>query len=89
MGLPLTLGQGLVLKKDLKEGSLSIEERIWSKYFEKYWKLKTARIMITTQELQTLLDMWMEKLQPLDEKGYNKRTCRKMKIFDISHQVFT
>ncbi len=29
------------------------------------------------QELQTLLDMWIEKLQPFDEKGYNKRTSKK------------
>jgi chromosome condensin MukBEF complex kleisin-like MukF subunit len=29
------------------------------------------------QELQTLLDMWIEKLQPFDDKGYNKRTPKK------------
>ncbi len=28
-------------------------------------------------ELEALLQMWMEKLEPFDEKGYNKRKAKK------------
>ena len=28
-----------------------------------------------TGDLNMLLEMWIEKLQPFDEKGYNKRTA--------------
>jgi hypothetical protein len=78
----------LVLKKDLKEGSLIIEKRIWSKYFEKYWKLKTAQAMITHKNCKRFYICGWKNCNPWIRR-VTIREPAENEIYDISHQVFT
>ena len=71
------------IKFQLEMGSYINKElqKDFSEYGEKNFLFETVDLLEPeedpgddyTEDLNTLEEMWLEKLQPYDEKGYNKR----------------
>lgn len=71
------------LRNGMKFGNIDSSElqADWNKYGEEnfvfeeidYFKPKKDEFVDIDEELKGLLELWLEKLQPFDEKGYNKK----------------
>jgi hypothetical protein len=67
------LKTGAHFNKDLQNDFNEIGEEDFSFEVLDTLKPKEDAGFDYTEELNTLLEMWLEKLQPYDEKGYNTR----------------
>ncbi|MBN1349213.1 GIY-YIG nuclease family protein [candidate division KSB1 bacterium] len=70
------LKNGLHPIKDMQKEFNEVGEEGFSFEILDYLKPKDDLKRDYTEELKLLEDMWMEKLQPFNEKGYNKPTIR-------------
>jgi group I intron endonuclease len=67
------LKNGLHMNKDMQRDFIEIGEESFSFEILDYLKPKEDMKGDYTKELQMLEDMWLEKLQPFNEHGYNKK----------------
>jgi hypothetical protein len=68
------LKNSLHLNKEMQKDFNEIGEEGFSFDILDYLKPKEDLNFDYTEELKILLDMWLEKLQPYDEKGYNTKS---------------
>jgi group I intron endonuclease len=67
------LKNGLHLNKEMQKDFIEIGEEGFSFDVLDYLKPKEDLNYDYTEELKILEDMWLEKLQPYNEKGYNTK----------------
>ncbi|MGB8657997.1 MAG: GIY-YIG nuclease family protein [Candidatus Zixiibacteriota bacterium] len=67
------LKNGLHLNKEMQKDFSEIGEEGFSFEVLDYLKPKEDSNYDYTEELKVLEDMWLEKLQPYNEKGYNTK----------------
>jgi len=67
------LKQGAHMNKELQKDYIQFGEETFSFAGVDYLEPKDGAEYNYTNDLAVLEDMWLEKLQPYDEKGYNKK----------------
>jgi len=72
-GCSFQLSLGSHMNKDLQEDFNEIGINNFSFEIIDYLKPKEDMKMDYSDDLKALEEIWIEKLQPFDEKGYNKR----------------
>ena len=73
------LEQGLHMNKELQNDYNQFGEGKFSFEVLDYLEPKEDTNYDSTEELKVLEEMWLERLQPYDEKGYNKRKAIEIK----------
>ena len=73
-GSKFQLKNDLHLNKEMQKDFNEIGEEGFSFDILDYLKPNEDSNYDYTEELKILLDMWLEKLQPYNEKGYNSRS---------------
>lgn len=73
------LEQGSHMNRELQEDYIQFGEKNFSFEVVDYLKPKEDLDYDYGEDLTVLEEMWLEKLQPYDEKGYNKRRVTETK----------